>query len=210
MMSRACVIGPWLLGLFLALGGNPASADPLPATCRLIVRVEGGHLSAALAQAPAGQVFERIAKEGRFVLTLDPSFKAIPLSSQISEVELEEGLRRLIGFLGPSNVRMDFVEEDGVVRLEQVAILAGSGPGVAQGAPSVQGGLPRGLSRKLERGETLPDRPLPRGLQEFVQREGKLPEGYTKLPPGLQKQWKNGKLPYGIQQKLERASRFSP
>jgi len=189
MRQMAAALSFALLTWIVALG-QPIGAEEQPrARHDWQVRVEAGLLSAALDQAPAGEVFSAVAQQGEIVLRLDRTLLDVPLTDHFERLPLEKGLRRLIEQLRSHNFRIDFAAEAGrEPRIKRVEILAASGPRKVQTLSAATGTeqAPNGVEkrdRQLNQGERvrfennggLPG--VPKGLQRKAERKGKIPPG---------------------------------
>ncbi len=191
------------LGLFVLLGSlsTPIEAEQPPqADHKWQVRVEGEVLSVVLEQAPAGEVFGAIADQGKIVIRLDRTLLAAPVTARFENLPLERGLRRLIDQLQSRNYRIDFATEaGGEPRVEQVDILAASGP--REVTTFSAGGSPDQAQERAEK----PYRPLNPGEQKRFEETGGLPGA----PHGLQrKAERGGKIPPGNAWRFERAAKI--
>ena len=196
-------------GLYGAAEGQEAGSP------KLEVQVEEGLVSVSLNEAPAGDVFQTIARKGKIVIRLSNTLLDVPLSEELEGLPLEKGLRRLIARLGNDyNVFKAYgtAGPDRELRLLSLDILARGSPGAVQEfsarkglgetqakrIPKGEKRIPKGLQEKMARG-------LPPGHQKILERTGKLPGEIKEIPEGLLRKLERGEpLPPGIQRKLDR------
>ncbi len=97
MTPKAAALPLALLLWLVAPGQSIGAEEPPQARHDWQVRVEGGLLSIALDQAPAGEVFGAVADQGAIVIRLDRTLLAVPLTDRFERLSLEQGLRRTGG-----------------------------------------------------------------------------------------------------------------
>ena len=177
----------------------PASADAERGG-QMVIRVDGGRLWATLSEAPAGAVFDRIAEQARFTVFVHPSLRALPLSANIDDAELEDGLRRLIGTLGSVGFVLEFVKTGEEDRLAFVSVVPFGELGIPEESVAAAPELPPGQLKKLERWRARGDDHLPLGVAKKWIRAGVIPdEVIESLPPAIKEklqrsglQWERG------------------
>lgn len=113
---------PWLEGALPQGTEQPAEAtsqkSPVP---HGHVAVQQGRLSVDLRNADVAEVFTQIERQAEIPIIIDPMDRQ-PVSAQFSNIELEQGLRRLMRLASLSYTILYTLKPDGTVRMKEVRV----------------------------------------------------------------------------------------
>lgn len=168
----------------------------------LNVVVQGGQLSVDLQEADMGEVLEQIGRQAGIRISSGPS-SGKKVTARFSDVELEEGIRRLLRSVSLSHIFMYASKPAGAVKISEVRVLGESKEATPYPStlaePRVQSdeqniGAPVGRGRRqaptvvepVLESRPDPEQGEPSEVTRRVREVFQLSKGMGKRPPGTQ------------------------